>query len=67
MARAALKWSTKDLASASGVGLNTVNRFEADGDISTRESKIEQLKETLEKAGVTFTNSGCVCPPKGTK
>ena len=52
MARAALSWSTAELAKAAGVGLNTVNRFEAGQD--ARLSSVEKIKVALEAAGVEF-------------
>jgi transcriptional regulator with XRE-family HTH domain len=56
MARAALNWSTAKLAEAAGVGLNTVNRFEAGSD--TRTSSVDKMRRILECAGVEFTNGG---------
>jgi transcriptional regulator with XRE-family HTH domain len=52
MARAALSWSTATLAEAAGVGLNTVNRFEAGAD--ARLSSVEKMKAALEAAGIEF-------------
>lgn len=52
MARAALAWSTQDLAREAGVGVNTVNRFEAGQD--ARVSSMEKMRATLEAAGVQF-------------
>lgn len=52
MARAALAWTTAQLAQASGVGLNTVNRFESGQD--ARLSSVEKIKVALEAAGVQF-------------
>lgn len=52
MARAALTWSTQDLAREAGVGVNTVNRFEAGQD--ARVSSMEKMRTTLEAAGVQF-------------
>lgn len=62
MARAALRWSTQDLAKAAGVGGNTVNRFEAGQD--TRLSSYDAMSKAFEAAGVTFTSHDgreCVC------
>ena len=56
MARAALSWSTQDLASKAGVGVNTVNRFEAGHD--ARVSSVEKMQAALEAAGVTFLADG---------
>ena len=52
MARAALDWSTTDLARAANVGVNSVNRFETGRD--SRISTVEKLRSTLEAAGVVF-------------
>lgn len=47
MARAALGWSTQDLAREAGVGANTVNRFEAGQD--ARMSSVEKMRKALEE------------------
>lgn len=52
MARAALNWTTSDLAKAAGIGINTVNRFEGGAD--TRLSSVEKLRRALERASITF-------------
>jgi transcriptional regulator with XRE-family HTH domain len=52
MARAALDWSTTDLARAANVGVNSVNRFETGRD--ARISTVEKLRSALEVAGVAF-------------
>jgi transcriptional regulator with XRE-family HTH domain len=52
MARAALDWSTTDLARAANVGVNSVNRFETGRD--SRISTVEKLRSALEAAGVVF-------------
>lgn len=52
MARAALAWSTQDLAREAEVGANTVNRFESGQD--ARISSVEKMQRALEKAGVEF-------------
>lgn len=52
MGRAALNWSTQDLAKAAGVGANTVNRFEAGQD--ARVSSVDKMQAALEAAGVEF-------------
>lgn len=52
MARAALAWSTADLAREAKVGVNTVNRFEVGQD--ARVSSVEKMKRALEAAGVEF-------------
>jgi transcriptional regulator with XRE-family HTH domain len=52
MARAALDWSTTDLARAANVGVNTVNRFETGRD--ARIKTVEKLRSAMEAAGVAF-------------
>lgn len=52
MGRAALNWSTLDLAKAAGVGGNTVNRFEAGQD--ARLSSVGKMSAALEAAGIIF-------------
>ena len=52
MARAALAWSTQDLARHAEVGVNTVNRFEAGQD--ARVSSVEKMRTALERAGLEF-------------
>lgn len=52
MARAALGWSTQDLARNAEVGCNTVNRFEAGQD--ARVSSVEKMRRALEAGGVEF-------------
>ena len=52
MARAALEWSTTELARAANVGVNSVNRFETGRD--SRISTVEKLRSALEAAGVVF-------------
>jgi transcriptional regulator with XRE-family HTH domain len=52
MGRAALNWSTQDLAKKAGVGGNTVNRFEAGQD--ARVSSVDKMRTALEAAGVEF-------------
>ncbi len=52
MARAALGWSTQDLAREAGVGVNTINRFETGQH--ARVSSVDKMRTTLEAAGVIF-------------
>lgn len=56
MARAALKWSTQDLAKAAGVGVNTINRFEDGSD--ARMSSVDKIRAALEDAGIIFLANG---------
>ncbi|HKJ60532.1 MAG TPA: helix-turn-helix transcriptional regulator [Hyphomicrobiales bacterium] len=52
MARAALQWGVRDLATHSGITANTISRIEngADAKVST----LETLRQTLENAGIVF-------------
>jgi transcriptional regulator with XRE-family HTH domain len=52
MARAALRWTTQQLAEAADVGVNTINRFEGGGD--ARLSSVEKVKEALLVGGIEF-------------
>ena len=52
MARAALDWSTTDLARAANIGPATINRFETGQD--ARISTVEKLRSALQAAGVMF-------------
>ena len=63
MARAALGWSTRDLAKHSHVGATTIARFE--GGKAANPSTLALLKQALEAAGVRFTDDGGIVPPKG--
>jgi transcriptional regulator with XRE-family HTH domain len=52
MARAALNWTLKDLEAKSGVGRNTISRYEAGNDILA--SSLEQLEKVLTEEGIVF-------------
>lgn len=52
MARAALKWSVRDLAEKSGITANTISRIENGSD--TRTSTVARLRSALEAGGVIF-------------
>ncbi len=52
MARAALDWTTQELADAAEVGVNTINRFERGGD--ARPTSVKKAQRALELAGVEF-------------
>jgi transcriptional regulator with XRE-family HTH domain len=78
MARAALNWSTRDLAKAAGVSSNTVSRFESGKPAIPATLKtirqafeaeglifIAEGEESLRGGpGVRFTEDGGVVPPK---
>jgi transcriptional regulator with XRE-family HTH domain len=61
-ARGMLNWSTRDLASASHVGATTIARFERGKPANP--STLTLLRQAFEAAGVQFTESGGVEPPK---
>ena len=52
MARAALGWTLQDLEKRSGVGRNTISRYEAGHDILA--SALQSLERTLTEEGVVF-------------
>jgi transcriptional regulator with XRE-family HTH domain len=54
MARAALGWGVRELATRAGVTANTVTRIENGAD--AKQSTMTALQEALEAAGVEFTN-----------
>ncbi|WP_246806143.1 helix-turn-helix domain-containing protein [Ensifer sp. ENS10] len=56
MGRAALNWSTQELAQKAGVGANTVNRFESGQD--ARVSSVDKMRNAMEEAGVVFIADG---------
>ena len=54
-ARAMLRWSGKDLAEKSGLGLSTLMRLEAlEGVPGTHARTLEVIERTFEKAGIEF-------------
>jgi DNA-binding XRE family transcriptional regulator len=53
MARAALDWTVRDLAEATGLHRNTVNNIEV-GRYAGDPKTLELIKKTLEQAGVEF-------------
>ena len=54
--RALLKWSAKDLAREAGIGIATVQRFEAGGD--ALQSSVDAMRSAMEKAGLEFIGPG---------
>ncbi len=52
MARAALKWGVRDVASAAKVSPATVTRIE--GDLPANASTLSAIRAALESAGVEF-------------
>lgn len=67
MARAALDWSTPDLAKASGLGTATVARFELGKSVAA--DSVKAMADALTGAGVQFIAGGAyrggVVPPQG--
>jgi len=56
-ARALLRWSALELASASKVGVATIRRVEVvDGEIPATSANEAALRRALEAAGVEFIN-----------
>lgn len=54
-ARAFLKWTAAELASAAGVGVTTIQRIEAeDGYPNARGGNIEAVYKALFSAGISF-------------
>lgn len=60
MARAALQWTTVDLANAASVNPTTVNNFENGKD--TYASTISKLRKAIESSDeIRFDGDRCVC------
>jgi transcriptional regulator with XRE-family HTH domain len=54
-ARAALRWSVKELASIAGVGTQTIKRFEVvEGIPQSRTQTLLEVKAAFEAAGIEF-------------
>jgi DNA-binding XRE family transcriptional regulator len=66
MARAALDWSQRDLAAASGVSWRTILRFETGEEVMP--ARVKALRHALEAEGILFIDSGHlaggVIPPR---
>lgn len=58
MARAGLHWSRAELATAAGLGVATVVRFESGQPVQP--DTITDIKAALEKAGVEFIDGGAI-------
>lgn len=54
MARAAIRWTVRDLAEKSQVGVTTINRFETE-QAESNPATLAALQRALEAAGVAFT------------
>jgi transcriptional regulator with XRE-family HTH domain len=55
MARAALNWTVRDLAAATGLHRNTITNIEV-GRYAGDPETLTIIEKTLTKAGVEFTN-----------
>jgi DNA-binding XRE family transcriptional regulator len=55
MARAALDWTVRDLAEATGLHRNTINNIEV-GRYAGDPKTLELIEKTLRAAGVEFIN-----------
>jgi transcriptional regulator with XRE-family HTH domain len=55
MARAALNWTVRDLAEASGLHRNTINNIEV-GRYAGDPQSLAIIEKTLARAGVEFIN-----------
>ncbi len=54
-ARAALRWTTEELASRSGIASRTVKRIEAeDGAPRSSVTTLEKIRKAFEAAGIEF-------------
>jgi len=58
-ARAFLRWSAKDLASASGVGIATIHRAEGVDDVPNLQVRtLKRIQGALEAAGIQLIDEG---------
>ena len=55
MARAALNWTVRDLAKASGLHRNTINNIEV-GRYTGDSESLRTIEKVLTRAGIEFTN-----------
>jgi DNA-binding XRE family transcriptional regulator len=63
MARAALGWNVRDLAARAHISANTVVRFENEQH-EPNATTVIVIKQAFEAAGVRFTETGGVEPPR---
>lgn len=63
MARAALKWSVREVAAAARVSPNTVTRIETGG--TSNASTLDAIQRAFEAAGVSFLAEGEASPGGG--
>lgn len=62
-ARALLGWTAAEVATAAGIGIMTVKRFEGGQKMNT--ASIAKLKAALEEAGIRFIAAGDSSPDGG--
>ncbi len=55
MARAALNWTVRELATRTGVNKNTISRFEAEKDILA--GSLREIEKVLLEAGIRFIDA----------
>ena len=55
MARAALNWTVRDLAEATGLHRNTITNIEV-GRYAGDQKSLEKIEAVLRKAGIEFIN-----------
>jgi transcriptional regulator with XRE-family HTH domain len=66
MARAALRWTVKDLARQARIDSNTVVRFE-NGRHKSNETTVLVIRQAFEAAGVRFEGGGVFPPESATE
>lgn len=54
--RALVGWSNRQLAEVAGIGVNTISRYENNGE--AMHSTVTKMQRALEAAGVVFIPSG---------
>ena len=57
-----LQWSREILAEKAGISDRTLIDFER-GARKPLKNNLKAIREALESAGITITDSGCICPP----
>nr|WP_080954993.1 transcriptional regulator [Neorhizobium galegae] len=56
-ARAFIRWSAKELATASGLGVATISRAEANNGVPTMTSaNLRAIRSAFERVGIHFTS-----------
>lgn len=64
-ARALLNWTAQELASASGVPIDTLRSFESGRSKTMSRANEEAVRRAVEAAGVAFLDTGDVAPGPG--